>query len=247
MRIASWLAMLALLPATAGAAPAINLFWNDCGYGGGASNLNDACTMSFGPPHKLVVSIVADDPITGVTAAHGAVDIQFDAAVTPDYWMMQPGGVRAGAVLIDPFIGSANGPYSCDEPWSQVGEQVGAVEYTLGSHPNRVRIYWSVTVPAPVTIGPPEGVDWYLAALNFLRPGTTTATGCTTPACFTFGQVVLARAAGDLTVCTPALAQHVTWQGGGTVNCPPFQHWVECPIATPVQENTWGQIKQLYR
>jgi len=67
-----------------------------------------------------------------------------------------------------------------------------------------------------------------------------TCSGCLVPACIVLNSVKLAQPAGqgDAVIANPAASQHVTWQGGGTI---------ECPGATPTQSNTWGQIKTLYR
>jgi len=64
--------------------------------------------------------------------------------------------------------------------------------------------------------------------------------GCLNPACLVFNFCRLQEPAGglDITLTNPAVRQHVTWQGGGTI---------PCPGATPTQKGTWGSVKALYR
>lgn len=247
----SWILPVAILLAAlapAAAADGINLVWSDCFDGGGLSNVNDACNADAGSPHRLVISIRTTNVHEQITGASGTVYLQFDGPVAPSFWHLQPGGARHGALSIDPFVGSTSAPFACDEAWSQAGAQTAGVTYALGPLPNEARIDWSVSVPAGVTFL--AETEYYIAALDFSRAGTTTTSGCGAGACLVLGAVVLQRpaeAGSDVALCHAADAQHVTWQAGGALSCPPFHFNPECPTPTPTLDRSWGRVKQMYR
>lgn len=239
------LAVLALAaPAAAGGFSAgINLHWDDCAAGGAATNKDDACDSNAGAPHKLVLSVEPSGQLTQMNGAQGIVDIQLDAATLPDFWQLGTGGCRNGRLAADAGIGSATAPFSCLEPWSQIGNQVGAANFGLpdGHGPNWGRITWIIAVPGEFTLDGADG-EQYILALNLLKGNTTSCAGCATPACLVANEMRLTRPAqapgGDVFIYTPATNYAVTWQGGGTP---------ECPGTTPTQNTTWGQVKHLYR
>jgi hypothetical protein len=246
------LAVLAALAVVVSAAPAhaalgINLNWDDCTLGAPATNKNDACTSNFGAPNKLIVSMDPGGLIANVNGAQGVIDVQVDAVALPDYWRLDTGQCRAGNLSADVAVGSGNAPFSCPEPWaSGGGNQSGGANFGFPTNPARSaawgRITWIVAIPGQTSLDVATAPDYYLIAINLLRANTTSCVGCLTPACMVANLVRLTKPAGtpggDVFVTNAAVAQHVTWQGGGTL---------ACPASTPVQNTTWGQVKHLYR
>lgn len=241
-------AMLALSVAAA-SAQGINFSWDDC-YLSGAANVNkaSACGGNFGAPNKLILAL---DPgastIDGVNGAQGTIDLQTAGGALPDWWRIDPGACRAGALLADVAVGSGNAPFSCPEPWASAGGgQAGGAQLApfIGG-PDRARITWIVAIPGLTAFDPGVAPDWYVIALNITNTkttGTGACAGCLTPACLVANEMRLTREAtdprGDVFLYSPAVGQHVTWQGAVGLSC---------PEATPNQTNTWGQLKSLYR
>lgn len=248
------LAALALGMPTVTAAQGINLHWNDCTLGTPATDDTDACNSNFGAPHKLIASVnPGATSITQVNGVNGVIDVLTESATLPAFWHLEAGGCRSGNLSADVGVGSANAPFSCPEPWSPAnggpGGQAGAAALVIepdlvSSVPgaNRARISFIIAVPGTVTLNPAIAPDWYIIAINMLKGGTTTCADCLTPACLVANQYRLTKPAGtpggDLFLTTPDVNAHVTWQGGGGISC---------PGAVPVQNQTWGQVKHLYR
>ena len=162
---------------------------------------------------------------------------------------MATGGCRQGALSADVAVGSGNAPFSCPEPWTQVGNTAGGAawitEPTLDSvvgGANRGRMSLIIAVPGTVTFNTATAPDWYLMAINLLKANTTTCAGCATAACLVANQIRLTKPpgtpGGDLFVTGPGTSQSVTWQGGVGITC---------PAAVPTRARTWGQVKHLYR
>lgn len=192
MRPATPALLLTLLAPSAAHAQGINLAWDDCTLGSFVHDKSDACNSDVGAPHKLVISLDPQGVIANVNGAQGIVDFQFDSGAVPDFWRIEPGGCRQGKLAADVHIGSSNAPFSCPEPWTQVGGTAGGAQSAVGvSGPNRIRITWIVAVPGTVTLDGNVAPDWYLVALNFLRGGTTTCTGCHVGACIVANEVRL--------------------------------------------------------
>jgi hypothetical protein len=235
---------LMLVASAAFAASAINMHWDDCTLGAPATDKIDACLANFGPPNKLVLSVGGADIITNVNGAQGVIDIQTTAAVLPDFWRLDAAGCRQGKLAADVGVGSSNAPFSCPEPWTQIGQTAGGAAFLNGVNGvDRGRIVWIIAVPGVVTIdGTNVAPDWYIIAINLLKANSTTCAGCLTPACLVANEIRLTKPAGtpggDVFMFGPASNQHVTWQGGGGL---------QCPAATPTQSQTWGQVKSLYR
>lgn len=235
---------LMIVASAAFAQSGINLHWDDCTLGAAASDKVDACTQNFGAPNKLIISIGGPDIINDVNGAQGVVDVQTTAPVLPDYWRLDAAGCRQGKLAADVFVGSSNAPFSCPEPWSQVGQTAGSAAFLPGVNGvDRGRISWIMAVPGVVQIdGTNIAPDWYIIALNFTKASTTTCAGCVIPACIVANEIRLTKPpgtpGGDVFLNGPAAAQHVTWQGGAGTNC---------PQATPTQSSSWGAVKSLYR
>ena len=226
------------------AAAGIDFAWDDCPLGAPQPNKVDACGANFGAPNKLILGVGLDEIISNVNGAQGIIDVQLDAPTLNDFWGLEGGGCRAAALQTDVNVGSGNAPFSCPEPWTAVGGTAGGAAFLPGvGGANRGRFTFQVAVPGQTQIdGVNVAPNWYIVALNLLKAGTTTCAGCNVPACLVANEIRLTKPAatpgGDRFLNNAASSQHVTWQGGGSL---------QCPGATPTQSQTWGQVKSLYR
>jgi len=249
LALAAVCAVAFLAPPALAQAPGINLNWDDCTLGSPASNKTNACNSNFGAPSKLIISVnPGGTALDNVNGAQGVVDIQMDTGDIPDWWRIDNGACRAGALIADVAVGSGNAPFSCPEPWASAGGgQAGGANFALnvsGHGTDWGRITWIVAIPGLTTLDPNGAPDWYIIALNITNANTLTCnTGCTTPACLVANEVRLTKPAqtpgGDVFIYDADVNQHVTWQGPLSVNT--------CPGTTPVRNTTWGQVKHLYR
>lgn len=243
--------VLAAVLLTTGTVPAtanigVNLLWDDCYQGGGRFVNHDACDAA----RTLIVSVETDQLLDQINGAQGIIYASFDSGDIPDYWRVDAGACRSGQLAADGNVGSGSPPYSCAEPWSQVGGQVFAVNFApyFGCN-NRARIAWIIAVPSPhtVIIDPAIATEWYLMKLVFVG-GQTSCSGCAVGGCFYAEQTRLTRplsAGGDYFIYEWATWGAPEWgtptfpcvaSGGGGPPCP-----------TPVSNSTWGQIKSMYR
>ena len=234
-RLLALTSLVLVLTAPVAGAAGLNLNWNDCTLGGGVANLNDACTAQFGTPYTLICSTNPPN-MPNFVAAAGIVSLQ----VQPDlglWWRYETGGCRVGklATAIDFQV---SGPFNCPDPWNT--QTSGAPNYVV-TGPNTADIQWVYSRPTGTHLDPLVAPDWYLVKISLLKSAPNTACpGCLNPACLVFRFCRLQEPAPglDITLTNPAQRQHVTWQGGGTINC---------PGATPTQKSTWGSVKALYR
>lgn len=237
-------------PAAAGT-PGFNLSWDDCFLGAAAIDKTDACDSNTGT-HRLILSLNPNGVITDVNGFQGILTIEAAAGTLPDYWHTEAGGARQAKLSADMQLGSTSPPFSCPEPWSAVGNQTAAANLGFpGSYPaNMARITFIGAIPGLTTLDGTQSGDWYLMALEYSRALTTSVSGCGVPACFTLEQIRITRPAGtpggDVFVNLPAISYGVTWQGGGTLQCPAQLGTGPYPLPTDARRSTWGQVKQLY-
>lgn len=223
-------------PANAGG---VNLAWSECLGGGGFVNRNFACNTNAGTS-RLVVSFVANEPMPNVVGHEVRIDLQSADAMTLNPWwqMFAPGSCRGAAVpsvdVVPPSVG-------CVDFW--VGGGSGGVgSYTIHQGTRAtLRVSWADAIPRPV-----DDVNEYYS-LNIVIPNTATVgtprcAGCATDVCLGLTHVVLVGQEGNLQLLnTPASSNYVKWQSGGW--------WCPFPDEPPIptRENTWGQIKSMYR
>lgn len=230
-------AVLAMAPPAISGTPTVKLLWDDCGLGKGMVSKTPVCDSDTGLPYKLVVSLEPDGALDNLNGAQGYIDAWFDASTLPDFWRLDTGGCRSGSLSADGLIGDANPPFSCPQPWSQVGNAgFGAALYPTvpGHSANSCRLVWIVAVPGVVTLDSATAAEWYLCALNISRAETSTCPGCETRGQFTMMETRLTRPVED-----PRGDIFIYWSGQGTVT------W-EAPM-TPTANRSWGQLKSLYR
>lgn len=218
---------------------AINLAWNDCGVFG-LANRTFACDTNAGTS-TLIGSFIPMVDIPQFNGANGVVDvICSESASLPSWWMLQPGGCRAGALTAGfDFSGLS----SCLDPWA--GTAIGGVNFTPGEPvPNRGRIRTSAAMPGSTPLIANE--EYYFVALSISRDhstGTGACDGCTTRACFLFQLMQPTVVGGDPQPVwmAPAVSNITYWQGTSG-SCPGYN---EPPV--PVRAKTWGSVKSMYR
>jgi hypothetical protein len=247
------LVSVSLLATSAGFASAagINLGWLDCPSGPTYTlSRTFACATNTGGGHALIATFVADTGLVAVTGYAGVVDIQTSGAGTyAPWWQLRTGGCRTAAAAAHSadFTG---GPFTCVDYW-----QAGAVGgYSIPDPPvgNRARIKMQAALPSQDSriTAIPEGTEvytWKLTLNNSKTVGLGACAGCTDEVCIVYNSVLVTQAPGTVghgnqLYSSPAVSQHVFWQGWSTTDPAHL-----CPAVTPTRNRTWGSIKAIYR
>jgi len=238
--------LLAAWPGAAAGGPAgdgIFLTWNDCRLGAtAAAQATFSCLDNTGQ-HELVAGFRLPQPVDSVIGVEVVIDLQIaDATLTP-WWELQAGGCREFLVNASADVSAT----SCANPWGgngaalvqdyQVGQPRG------GANQARMKVVVAVS-PSDSARSLQGGVDY--SALRVILPhqkstGLGACSGCSGDACLVLNSIwlrVLPGGSGDVYLEVPASAgaQQVTWQGSAA----------DC-AAVPVENPTWGRLKQLYR
>lgn len=234
--------------AQAGGTSGLNLSWDECGVAGVQDKTVANCTASNTGQNTMFASFVAPagiaalasaDIFINIVVATPALEAWWDIGSLPacrppnslqmnftspcgsatDYWGSVAGGPLGGSSYIKDPQGSAN--------------QVGG--------PNHAGFRGIVAVDVTQTGPVAEGDQVYLCTVTLRNLASTTCVGCATPACFLFNNVNLEQS--GTTVVTSVFGpptggrDFVTWQGGVGAPC----------AEVPVKNQTWGQIKSVYR
>jgi len=238
------LALMAALVVCAGSAPGagaagINLYWNDCGAGSGATtNRNFACNMNTGA-NDLYVSFDPPAGIGSVVSTEIEVALQSSSPSVPNWWWY------ACRPLTLAFIPSA--PSTCPDAWQ--GQGLVMTDYDFGPDPgfppDRTNFIGFAHVPEGTTLPALTPGTEYLAAVlrigNARTVGPDACAGCLTPVCLVLNRVGLTPSTGSPVTLFNALSDNfVGWQGGAGDG-------YSCSGATPALNRTWGQIKSVYR
>lgn len=242
------LACMALVLAAPTAMAGVNLNWFECFNAGGVEDLAaPACNSNFGAAYgPMIGSVKPLQAVPNFIGMEAVVDLQNETGVLTDWWDMSAAGCRPTGVSVA-FDNAITGPFGCivgsaGEGDPYLGSASGGAIYNSGfGGPNRARINIVAAVSSTVLpVDPATAPEWYMFKLSFGRANTLACAGCTTPTCIVLNSVLLAQPAGvgDFLEASPADRQHVTWNGGGTT---------ECPGATPTKSSSWGEIKSLYR
>jgi len=234
-------AMLALCAATA-SAEGINLSWNDCGLAG-----TQNATFSCGTNTGLNSAVASFDPPPGInqlTTITAQVDITTQAPL-PEWWKHGSSFCRGTTGLGISFDFTA-GPFGpCIDPFA--GSMSGTFDYNVGfGSPERarLRLLGAAALENAAAVSP--GNEYYAFKMNLLRAkttGTGACAGCNVSACIVLNEIRLVEPEGvgaDPTIFLPRERNFVTWQL--PVSGPPG-----CPLSTPTNSKTWGQVKSLYR
>lgn len=234
--------LLALTASVAAAQPGVNLSWNDCGLAG-LQNAAFACNTNSGAPFIMYASF--DPPADQqVAAGEWVIDLEAAGSDLPPWWHFK----NAGACRVNSLVYNTNfaaGPFSCYDMWAGT---VGLAGYTYvvgHSGANTARIFGSMSVPATSPVPAFAGTETYDFSLIINRANTVAPAAvcerCLEPVCVVLNEIKLFNQVGATTVISnPRDRNFVTWQGGA-VQTP------GCPLATPAQKSSWGQVKSLYR
>jgi len=228
--------------ADARAAEALHLTWDACAFEAGASPSRlFACDVDQ-DTLRLHVGFTLAQPVSDAIGLELVVDVQFESPALPDWWRLEDGGCRAGALRVDADFGLAPG---CADPWSG-GGAAGFPSYTPGmprGAPNQARIRAGVGVAPATPRSLAADTPYHAARLAFLTIKTTAGAcpGCETRACLVLNSILIRRAPGaeaDVFVTTPAPldGNWALWQGTGA----------PC-TQVPARRATWGAVKSLYR
>jgi hypothetical protein len=241
------LTCLSLLVLCAGRAwsAGINLAWDDCPAGAGASFVKTfACDTNAGS-HTLFGSFVAPAEVLQVSANEVTIDFATAGALLPDWWMLGTGRCRPTALSLD--VDFTAGSHACYDYW-QGGAIGGTAELLLGGNRARIKAVYALPAGDPRITSIPEGTHVYAfkIILNHQNSaGLGACTGCGAEACISLVFIKLNQpvAVGPaIFITNPDVSQYVTWQGWSNLN-PAYG----CPTITPTRTQTWGSIKALYR
>ncbi len=221
----------------------INFSWDDCWLAGGVAAKNFACTSNSG--NSVMVGSFApsiDQPLfVGVEVV---VDLQSDTAVLPDWWQFFNLGTCRATALSATFDFSVL-PGSCADPFGQPGQGgmagycgVGANCVDARTDPSQSRIKAAGAIASEAALT--AGTEYYgvrFAMTNTKTVGTGSCAGCATGVTLILNEIKSAEFNGQyVRNYNPIANQCITWNSG-TVPC----------ASLPARNQTWGQVKSLYR
>lgn len=215
----------------------LDLNWDECVAGGGLRDKVFACNTNTGAAFTLHASVTVPTAMTQFAAATAVIDLHVDDVALPAWWLTASGECRANSIgmSFDP----SNNATSCADVWSG-NPNLQVTQVQAGLHgANSLRVIGVSALPSGSEIPLAAGSELWLCRVTINRANTLTCTGCLLGACIVFNQSeVLSPSEPKQTLVDPATAQHVTWNGGGALNC---------PAGTPTVNRTWGAVKNLYR
>ena len=237
--------LLALSASTAMAQSGLGLYWNGCSDGG-ASVRTFACNLNTGSETMYATMKVPND-MPSFAATSAIIDITFETAGIPDWWMTLTGQCSANRVTesYDPAQFTTN----CADIW-QGSINLSVFQAQQGTNvqghaANTLRLNGGAAIPAGSEIQVlADGTELVVCKVTITHTKTAGATGCAgcaIPACIVLNECKAQQPAGvgDYTVINeaPGMTRWVTWNGSPT----------NCPAGTPTQSRTWGAVKNLYR
>lgn len=239
----------ALLVAAPAMSAGVNLAWDNCRGGGGASNKLFACNTNAGS-NTLVASVVAPSGIGSWNAFEVEIYWIFDSA-QPAWWQLrnqtpQPGQCRNGALSVNALSAGLSG---CTDPYNGLG--VGGIgTYQNGPNIpagedfppalNLARLLLVLAVPDGHEVPLTPDVEYFAAKVvitNAKTVGLDACAGCPLRSKILLTGVRISQPAGapggNPSVINPASfgSNYVWWQDG----------------FTPTRSTTWGHVKALYR
>jgi hypothetical protein len=237
------------MAASAHAQGGVNLSWNDCGASGVADR-TFACTSNTGT-NAVVASVVPPVTKARFVGIDVIIDLISQTSPLPDWWRLDAGtGCRNTSLSFGTdFSGTPSGGAACTDYFqAQGGGGISAYTAEFAEpgdppFPNRARIlaFWALATEGQLDAGT-EYYMFRMAINNAKSTGTGSCVGCADPVCIVLNLIRLAQPAGAVGGDTetfgpaPGGRDFVTWQGAGA-NC----------AAVPVKNQTWGQVKALYR
>jgi hypothetical protein len=232
---------LALTASFAAAQPGINLSWNDCGVNGTASQTFN-CASNTGTPFVLVASFIPPAGVPEFLGISSQIDITTSTPSLPLWWQHGTAFCRSTSGLAVNFD-FTSGPFNCVDFY--VGSAAGGFAYDVGfGTPNRARLRVQAAVPFDNKGPVDDTMEYYAYKVNLLRAKSTSTgscVGCLEQACIVLNDMQLFQPfelGNDPTINNPANQNFVTWQAASVPGC---------PLSTPTQKSSWGQVKSLYR
>jgi hypothetical protein len=222
--------MLLCLVAPATALAQAHLAWDGCGTAGTQDNAF-ACT-SNSTLHQLVSSFNAPPNINNFIGATTEI-IVGGSAPLGDWWAMQAGGCRSGALSSEDPSALVLGDCSTATFDGSVNLGLANYEPNWGGNPTRGKITVDMArTDAGVALTP--GTE-YQANVIQIRSTKTTGTGacagCTDPVAIITSRVFVAEPTAAVEI--PGNAVCATWRSGTCI--------------TPTRKQSWGEVKSLYR
>jgi hypothetical protein len=247
-----FLVLLAAGFTTSHAGP-INLRWDKCWGDGGTMNANFACNTNSGS-HRLVGSFISPANFSDMVGTEVVIDLGVAGVSLPAWWQFKNAGscriASLGIGLSEPVDA-----IRCVD-WASGQALGGIASYTVDAFIlGRATIRLASAVPASLgDILAGQEYFAFLLTLNHLKTvGAGSCAGCELGACIALRSVVLVNGSGQRTGLGPGRGsigsddRLVTWQGGAGVVTQTHADALDCPRATPVRNNTWGDVKALYR
>ena len=243
---------LLALTASMALAGSVNFAWTGCPADGGSSSRTFACNTNTGS-HVAIGSFTVNNVLADFVGVEVVVDLQSTSGTLPAWWTFfnpPPVANCRGSALAATFDFSvlAGG---CADPFGQPGQGGLAAYCVVGANcvdapadANRARIKAAGAVADPVQINP--GIEYYgvrLAITNAKTVGTGACAGCNEGVCLVLNSIKAAGLSGTVEMNTsdaPGSSSYITWQNGGSIPG-------GCPGNVPSKNQTWGQVKSLYR
>jgi hypothetical protein len=240
--------------ATAAVAGHLNFGWGpECASDALMINKNFACTSDSGSS-TMVVSFMPSSTHEHLIAVDAVIDgADCRAPVIPDWWQFKnTGACRINALSTNVTI--SGNAVNCLDAWG--GQGTPTIDYygdpVLVARPvppvqgNRARIKVGCSVPAAVALGVEEGREYFVfnVVVNHTKTvGPESCTGCLVPMIWVLNSIMPGYQDGvylsSEAISNPIVNQLITWQDA------PWWWESTCTVAT--RNQTWGQIKSLYR
>lgn len=245
-RIATALAVAVALATSAGAARAAGnayLSWNACYHDGGVSDISFPCGTGPGYSASLMVTFVPSVAMGDFVALDFYFDVGTSLAQMPEFWqfatVIEPSNCNPGieSHTERPSAGCA----SAVDTWNPSTTTLVGYSGISGNFlPNRGRIVGTAYFPEADVIAINPGTEYFGVEIRLLTDAATESggacSGCPTPMTIALAQAHVVSLAGPDEIISPTVASACVTSNGG----------IDC-FAVPVQNRTWGRLKQLYR
>jgi hypothetical protein len=212
---------------------------NNCTALAGPKNKNLNCASTT-QSSTIVASLAVPTDIPNVIADAGILDMQVgppDPLNMPDFWEFNSGGCSGTANLT--YSADFSAFSDCVDLWFGLASGGGQYGGVGGPTPDgsRARIKWSwFTTPGDARLLA-GGAEHYISRMLLRNTRALACTGCTTPVCAVYNEDKISDLGGNTYTIT---GFDYLWFNDAT-------NASGCPGATPTRNQSWGQVKSLYR